>query len=107
MLCALGFLFVCCFFFQVNKGVLFLFFLQPPPSYEEVIREKTQEQVLPPSSSSPTRPSSSITIATQTDLASDPPDSQGEQYHSGFFSCGVEIQFFFNTNLIYVQRKGH
>lgn len=94
MLCALGFLFVCCFFFQVNKGVLFLFFLQPPPSYEEVIREKTQEQVLPPSSSSPTRPSSSITIATQTDPASDPPDSQGEQYHSGFFSCGVEIQFF-------------
>lgn len=86
MPCAPGFLFVC--FFKVNKGVLFFFFfffLQPPPSYDEVIREKTQEQVLLPSSSSPTRPSSSITIATQTDPASDPPDSQGEQYHSGFF----------------------
>lgn len=59
-------------------------FLQPPPSYEEVIREKTQEQVLLPSSSSSIHPSSTITIATQTDPASDPPDSQGEQYQCVF-----------------------
>lgn len=61
--------------------------LQPPPSYEEVIREKTQEQVLLPSSSSPARPSSTITIATQTDPGSDPSDSQGEQCRCVFKLC--------------------
>uniref|UniRef100_H3D101 SH3 domain-containing protein n=1 Tax=Tetraodon nigroviridis TaxID=99883 RepID=H3D101_TETNG len=66
--------------------------LQPPPSYEEVIREKTQEQVLLPSSSSPARPSSTITIATQTDPGSDPSDSQGEQcrFLTQFYLCAVK-----------------
>ncbi|KAG7485395.1 SH3 domain-containing 19-like [Solea senegalensis] len=72
--------------------------IQPPPSYEEVIREKTQEQVLLPpllpppslsfssssssscSSSSLSRPTSTITIATQTDTGSTPaPGDDGVQ----------------------------